>query len=108
MKDSLVTQKKELLTKANKLPDIDMDGDEADEVQANLLIELANQLSTRDFNKISLINGALKRIENGTYNSCEECGDHIPEKRLMINPHFLTCVFCAEEREAEEKQRRKY
>jgi len=108
MKDNLVKQKQELLIRSKNLPDIDIEGDETDEVQANLLIEVANQLSARDISKIYLIDGALKRIENNTYGLCEECDDHIPEKRLLANPYFLTCVICAEQREAEEKQRKRY
>ena len=34
---------------------------------------------------------ALKRIENGTYGNCEECGSKIPAKRLEA---FLPARFC--------------
>lgn len=108
MKENLLSEKTGLLIKAKELPDIDTDGDETDEVQANLLIELANQLHARNIGKIFLIDGALKKIENNTYGLCEECEEHIPEKRLLANPYFLTCVICAEEREAELKQRKRY
>lgn len=108
MKDSLILQKKEILIKANRVPDIDAEGDETDEIQANLLAELVNQLTTRDIAKIHLIDDALHKIENNTYGLCEDCEDGIPEKRLSANPYFLTCVFCAEEREFEEKQKRRY
>lgn len=108
IKENLLLQKNELLIKANQLPDIDHDGDETDEVQANLLIELANQLSSRDIAKIALIDNALKKINNNTYGLCEDCEELIPEKRLHANPCFKTCVFCAEAREAEEKQRKRY
>ncbi|WP_369075959.1 TraR/DksA C4-type zinc finger protein, partial [Escherichia coli] len=36
-----------------------------------------------------------------------DCGDEIAEKRLMFNPHFLTCISCAEAREMEENNRKK-
>lgn len=108
MKENLLSQKKELLIRANQVPDIDTDGDEIDEIQGNLLIELANQLSTRDMQKISRIDSALHRIDNDTYGLCDDCGDSIPEKRLLSNPHFMTCVMCAEEREAQEKQRKRF
>ena len=108
MKEDLVSKKKELIIKANLLPDIDASGDETDEVQANLLLELSNQLSARDIIKISLIDESLRKIENSTYGLCEDCDDFIPEKRLLANPYFLTCVMCAEVRELEEKQRKRY
>lgn len=107
MKESLLLQKKEIASAVYQPRDIDTDGDETDSIQANMLIELGNQLNTRNSAKISQINGALQRIEDQTYGLCEECGEQIPEKRLLANPHFLTCVSCAEEREAEEKQRKR-
>lgn len=88
--------------------DIDTSGDETDEIQGNMLLELVNQLSSRDNFKITRINDALQKIENNTYGLCEDCGENIPEKRLLANPHFLTCIFCAEDRELEDKQRKRF
>ncbi len=108
IKEKLLTMKSELVVKANKLPDIDTDGDETDEVQGNLLIEIANQLSSRDIVKISMINDVLRKIKDKTYGLCEDCEEEIPEKRLLANPCFKTCVMCAEAREAKEKQRKRF
>lgn len=107
MKENLLSQKKVLSIKTIKQVDIDTDGDETDEIQANMILELANKLNSRDNFKITRINDALQKIESSTYGLCEDCGDDIPEKRLVVNPHFLTCVVCAEERELEEKQRKR-
>jgi DnaK suppressor protein len=106
MKETLLSQKRELIIKSTRAVDIDTDGDETDEIQGNMLIELMNQLSTRDSSKLSQIEDALQRIEDSTYGLCQDCEDPIPNKRLLANPYFLTCVTCAEEREMEEKQRR--
>lgn len=108
IKEKLIAIKTELLVKANQMPDIDTDGDETDAVQGNLLIEIANQLSFRDISKISMINDVLRKIEDKTYGSCEDCDDEIPEKRLLANPCFKICVLCAEAKEAEEKQRKRF
>lgn len=106
--EKLLKQKEELSTVGFPPPtDIDTDGDETDSIQGNILIELNNQLSSRNLAKLSQINSALKRLEDNVYGICEECGEQIPEKRLQVNPYFLTCVSCAEERELEEKQRRR-
>ena len=35
---------------------------------------------------------ALKRIEDGTYGTCEVCGQPIPEKRLEAIPWAARCV----------------
>ncbi len=108
MKSLLLEQREELAKQVSKQIDVDTDGDETDEIQANILIDLNNQLSTRNSAKLNQIESALKRIEEKTYGLCQDCEDPIPEKRLLSNPYFQTCVSCAEEREAEEKQRKRF
>lgn len=110
MKEVLLAQRQEILNRSNKDPSmnvIDMDGDETDEIQANMLLELSKQLVTRDVAKLKNIDSALERMESSTYGICEDCGDDIVEKRLLHNPHFLTCIACAEDREVEERQRKR-
>lgn len=49
---------------------------------------------------------ALKRIEDGTYGVCEECGELIDEKRLKTKPTTHLCFSCknaAEKRERHTK-----
>ena len=106
MKDSLQAEKKQLLSQACSEHDIDTDGDETDEIQGNMLIEMQNQLSTRNLTRLSQIEDALHRIDKQTYGLCIDCEESIPEKRLSANPYCLTCVTCAEERELEEKRKR--
>jgi DnaK suppressor protein len=108
MKNLLLEQRQELVKQVTKQVDVDTEGDETDEIQANILIDLNNQLSTRNSAKLNQIESALRRIEEKTYGLCQDCEDPIPEKRLLSNPYFQTCVSCAEEREAEEKQRKKF
>lgn len=110
MKENLLVQKKQILEKQSPDKDIDMidtHGDETDEIQGNMLIELQNQLIIRNSDRLSKIDSALDRIDSKTYGLCEDCGESISEKRLLFNPHFLTCVSCAEDREKEEKQRKR-
>ena len=38
------------------------------------------------------VQNALKRIENGTYGRCVDCGKLIPEKRLEAIPWAARCV----------------
>jgi len=108
VKDLLLAQKKDILAQSATQIEVDTDGDETDEIQANILIGLNNQLNSRNLEKLAQIDTALKRIEEGTYGLCQDCEDPINEKRLLSNPHFQTCIACAEEREAEEKQRKRF
>jgi DnaK suppressor protein len=108
VKELLLAEKRDVLKQVAREVDVDTDGDETDEIQGNLLIELTNQLNSRNAIKLAQIEAALKRIDDKSYGKCLDCEEDIPEKRLLNNPHFQTCVSCAEEREAEEKQRKRF
>jgi len=54
---------------------------------------------------------ALKRIDEGIYGICEDCGKSISEKRLQAAPATTLCIECkaeTEKRERVEKLRRTY
>lgn len=108
VKELLLTEKGVILKQAQQDLDIDTDGDETDEIQANILIGINNQLNTRNSAKLRQIEEALKRIDDKSYGLCQDCGEVISEKRLLNNPHFQTCISCAEDREASEKQRKRF
>jgi DnaK suppressor protein len=109
IKGLLLAEREEILKQADHQDNnVDIEGDETDEIQANQLIEINKRLTARNIAKLSQIDAALKRIENKAYGKCQDCEENIPEKRLLHNPYFLTCVCCAEEREIEEKQRKRF
>ena len=41
---------------------------------------------------LAAINGALKRIDEGTYGICARCGRPIEEARLEIRPYATLCI----------------
>ena len=43
------------------------------------------------------INNALRRIEEGAYGICENCGNPIPVERLRAMPQAKLCVRCQAE-----------
>jgi len=45
------------------------------------------------------IDEALRKIAEGSYGICEECGEEISEKRLSVLPAATLCVSCKENRE---------
>lgn len=60
------------------------------------------QLSThRDI--LKKIEEALRKLEEGTYGTCEMCGDEIAEERLKILPFAIYCRECQEKIEMIEK-----
>lgn len=108
IKEKLLQERQDIVDRAKQRPDIDTDGDETDEIQGNLIIQMQNHLDTRDAAKLHQITEALNRIEEKNYGICQECEEEIPEKRLLANPYFTLCVACAEERETESKQRKRF
>lgn len=107
IKNILALQKKDILKLQNTDADIDCHGDETDEIQAAMIMDLTNKLNSRNTNKLIQIENALAKIKDNSYGLCDDCGEMISEKRLLANPHFLTCIFCAENREFEDKQRKR-
>ena len=47
------------------------------------------------------IDVALTRIAEGTYGSCESCGEAIPKARLQAIPYAMRCVTCARKEEGD-------
>ena len=45
------------------------------------------------------IDSALKRIEDGTYGTCTNCGRQISEERLEARPWATLCIDCQREQE---------
>jgi DnaK suppressor protein len=68
-------------------------------------INLMHLSSHRD--DLQKIDEAIRKLNEGTYGICEDCGDEISEKRLNILPYAIYCIDCKEKREKiEEMQRR--
>jgi DnaK suppressor protein len=91
-------QRKKILS-VNRNYEIDVDGDEIDLVQGILLHSMEEKMSQRDKFKLVNIEQALKRLEDGLFGDCNECGEPIPELRLIARPECTTCISCAEELE---------
>lgn len=59
--------------------------------------EFTLSLMENDEETLDLIEGALERIEAGTYGSCTECDGRIPKTRLNAIPYTPHCIKCASE-----------
>jgi len=81
--------------------EVDSDGDECDEMQANAILDIAYAERDRNNFKINSMIEALAKIESGDYGYCEECGEDIGLKRLEIFPDAKCCIVCAERIEKE-------
>ena len=81
-----------------------LDQGESSEVDIQEDIEFALiQMKSETLNKI---NEALRRLDEGTYGDCFECGDEISEARLRALPFAVRCKDCEEARETAEQRER--
>jgi|SRR5579863_3931669 len=61
--------------------------------------EMKQALTSEEAGVIKEIRDALKRIEEGSYGFCVQCGQPIPEKRLEAIPWAAYCIKDEERRE---------
>lgn len=60
--------------------------------------EVLDALDSRIREEMSQIERTLRRIDSGEYGICADCGEKIPEKRLLAVPEALRCVTCEDRR----------
>ena len=60
-------------------------------------LELA--LDARETAELAAVDAALKRIEDGVYGQCADCGVEIPAPRLHVAPEAARCIDCQERSE---------
>jgi DnaK suppressor protein len=67
---------------------------------------LSTDLRLRDREKklLGKIRGAVSRLDEGTIDECEDCGEQIGFKRLLARPVTTLCIHCKESREEQERR----
>jgi DnaK suppressor protein len=65
--------------------------------------EVNDRIVEDDLNLLQKIDLALSRLEAGTYEECENCGDAIPLERLLAKPSVSLCLTCQELKDAGRK-----
>jgi DnaK suppressor protein len=76
------------------------------------VVDLAEDISLRQLSthreNLMKVDEALRKIDQGTYGICEECGEPITEERLRILPFAIYCRECQERKEVLEKIEKEY
>ncbi len=80
--------------------------DDGDWSVVDLNEDLNLQKLTVHKKNLEKIDEALRKLEEGTYGICEDCGAEISEERLKIIPFAIYCVECMENREQIEELER--
>lgn len=52
---------------------------------------------------LTKIDEALRKLDEGTYGICEDCGEEIPRERLEVMPFAILCRDCQEKKEEMDK-----
>ena len=105
-KSCFIKQKEAILAFCKKnvaVPEIDIEGDEIDVIQASILHTVDSKIVERELQKIAKIDIALLKIDRGIFGNCEECDEVIGKKRLEARPEAEFCIFCQEKAEADAK-----
>jgi DnaK suppressor protein len=109
LREVLIGEKQRLLRNAQEGLSFAMNRDRnigRDSIDESMEEELfSTELRLRDREKwlLGKINSALDRLEAGTIDECEDCGERIDYRRLVARPVTTLCIDCKEEREKEEQ-----
>ena len=69
-------------------------GDDADKASQSIEKELLFELSDNERMTLDHIEAALRKIDKGTYGTCESCRKPIPKPRLDALPFARYCIGC--------------
>ncbi len=80
--------------------------DAAETSEADIQDDIEFALIQMKAETLTKIEEALRRLEEGTFGYCFECGDEISERRLRALPFALRCKDCEEAREMAQQRER--
>lgn len=80
--------------------------DESEASDVDIQEEIGFTLIQMKTETLEQIKAALRRIDEGIYGVCYDCGDAITERRLRALPFAVRCKDCEETREMAERQER--
>lgn len=79
-------------------------GDSVDLAALEINQNSLQKIGKRELGHLKKIDIALKKMDDGTYGECENCGEEIAFARLMARPVAQLCIDCKTEEENEERK----
>lgn len=76
--------------------------DDVDQASADAEQALRMRLRNREMLLIKKVDEALRRIDEGTFGTCQSCENDIEIKRLEARPTATLCIACKEDEERRE------
>lgn len=105
-KDALLRKRGELMDTSSKPLQWTMEnnsgrqGDMADQAAGNNEVHIQLKLKQTDAKILQAIDEALRRLDQGTYGVCRDCGEPIAKARLNAIPWTRVCISCKEKQKA--------
>ena len=100
IKRKLLARKQELEEQLNTIYRgsfiIEQGHDPGDQTQLLMQETLTVSLQNNELSEYYMIIKALKRIDEGDYGMCLECGNSISLRRLLSYPNVTRCLACQE------------
>jgi DnaK suppressor protein len=86
----------ERVTRHRDAIEVERSADQLEEIQAASQRVLALCNLDREFNQLRDTRAALRRIEEGSFGTCQECDEDIHPKRIAAVPWATFCIRCQE------------
>jgi len=114
LKKMLEDRRRELLNEVQgRIRDVRSDGnkdrdvlDQGESSEVDIQEDIEFALIQMKSETLTKVEAALRRLEEGSYGDCFECGDEIAEARLRALPFAVRCKDCEEARENTERRER--
>ena len=68
--------------------------DRKDDAAQSMLTGVSDTEERLHLAEMKDVEGALHRLDDGTYGDCVDCGEPIPLQRLLVLPAALRCTAC--------------
>ena len=76
---------------------LSQDSDDISHREAERELDMA--ISDRELGELGTVSAALRRLKEGSFGLCGDCGEQIAFDRLKVEPWALRCVACETLRE---------
>ena len=76
---------------------LNQDSDDISHREADRELDMA--LNDRELAELGAVSAALRRLKEGGYGLCPDCGEGIAFDRLKVEPWALRCIACESRRE---------
>jgi len=101
VREALVARRREVMTRyygALRRAEEELDSDETEDVERATEqwdARVLSELSHADLRELVRLTNAIRRIDDGTYGDCVDCGQPILQGRLQAIPAAELCTDCA-------------